>query len=528
MEKSIVGSKKILKKEQVLISVFLIAILVMSSGSLVAFAKSNTYVVKPNGVDDTADIQAAFNACGSTPGCTVQLVAGTYYVGQIAVLGFQGRFVGMGQGATNIQALPNLPSPNLAYDTDTVPFWAALPTPASVSGANPWPALFTFVNGAFVISGMTISEPYTATTCTTATPCPTLGWDDAVEQGSNPDTALLAAIVITGETQSVTIDHLTVIATPANLVAAIFDIGLLLPENWQKCVTGSPCALTDRIPLTGTFWLTNSLIIDNNPAIENVLNAVVTISHNTVEGNYAVVYLDDVSNSRITITGNKGIDISYFTAVFAAQSVWIPGLLPSTVYVTDNDFQVSEGANGVFIVDYGTPSTLSAVVTGNTIVTDTSCGCYTPEVPAIGADYADNLSSSSSLFIVSQNNILGGGSGVAFTGGPNTVLSDNRITGVMAGVVLGCYTVPGNCYSVLGFYTSANGAHVIGNVIKNSAQYGIWVGAASSHNKIVGNFITGTTPPPGGYDLYWDQTGTGNVWFGNFCGDHSSSPLGLC
>jgi hypothetical protein len=35
---------------------------------------------------------------------TVQLVAGTYYVGQIAVFGFQGSFVGMGQGVTNIQA----------------------------------------------------------------------------------------------------------------------------------------------------------------------------------------------------------------------------------------------------------------------------------------------------------------------------------------------------------------------------------------------------------------------------------------
>jgi hypothetical protein len=172
MSSYVVGSK-ILKKEQVLISIFVMAILVLSSCSMVAFAKSNTYVVKPNGHDDTSDIQAAFNTCGSSPGCTVQLVAGTYYIGQIAVFGFQGRFVGMGQGVTSIQALPNLPSPNPSYDTDTVPFWAALPTPASVPMANPWPALFTFVNGAFVISGMSINERYTATTCTATTPCPT-------------------------------------------------------------------------------------------------------------------------------------------------------------------------------------------------------------------------------------------------------------------------------------------------------------------------------------------------------------------
>ena len=106
MEKYVVGTKKILKKEQVLISVFLIAILVLSSGTMVAYAKSNTMVVKPTGGDDTASIQGALNSCASpNPPCTVQLTAGTYTISsQIVVTGFQGRFVGMGQGQTKIEA----------------------------------------------------------------------------------------------------------------------------------------------------------------------------------------------------------------------------------------------------------------------------------------------------------------------------------------------------------------------------------------------------------------------------------------
>jgi len=511
---------KILKKEQVLISIFLIAILVLSSGSMVAFAKNNTHVVKPNGVDDTADIQAAFNACGSAPGCTVQLVAGNYYVGQVAVIGFQGRFVGMGQGVTSIQALPNLPPPNPTYNTDTEPFWAALPTPAGVLNANPWPDLFTFVNGAFVMSGMTISEPYTnldATTCTAVTPCPTVGYDDAIEGGPSTDTALLAAIIITGETESVTIDHVTVTApTTTNMNQGILDWGLLLPTGW---VAGG--SLVDEIPLTGTFSLTNSLLVDTNPSVGHLANAFVTISHNTVEGSPDLAYVFDVSNSKITITGNQGINLPGFIGVFVEQAGFWPVctasvtsdcLLPYTLYVTNNNLQVNEGADGLYLADFGTPSTLSAVVSGNVVQTDASCGCYLSNNPGYSAIISQSLKS----LVLSLNMITttttGGAPvapGIYATGGPATIIG-NAITGTSTGV----------------WVDYANGVHVTANAIKNSVQYGIAVTDGSTNNRVIGNFITGTAS--GGYDLYWDNTGTGNVWSGNFCGDHTSSPPGLC
>ena len=67
-------------------------------------------VAAPNGSDDTASIQAAFDACVARgPNCTVQLRAGKYFTRQIVVNNFQGVFKGMGMGASIITALPNLP-----------------------------------------------------------------------------------------------------------------------------------------------------------------------------------------------------------------------------------------------------------------------------------------------------------------------------------------------------------------------------------------------------------------------------------
>jgi parallel beta-helix repeat protein len=142
-------------------------------------------------------------------------------------------------------------------------------------------------------------------------------------------------------------------------------------------------------------------------------------------------------------------------------------------------------------------------VSGNAFQTDASCGCYVPTDPA---DYSAVVSYDLKSLLVSENTISsspgGGAAGVYISGGPATV-SGNSIT---------------SNYGV--YLDAANGVHVTGNLIRNSAQYGIALTGGSSNNKIVGNYISGTASS--GYDLYWDQTGTGNVWCGNFY--HTSSP----
>src|SRR5208282_4899143 len=109
-------------------------------------AGSTIWVAPPNGKDDTANIQAALDACVARgPGCTVQLQAGRYLTKQVVVYNFRGTFKGMGIDRTTIEALPNLPVTNL-----------------TVTSCQPnltdciWPGLFEFVDGNISVSDLSI------------------------------------------------------------------------------------------------------------------------------------------------------------------------------------------------------------------------------------------------------------------------------------------------------------------------------------------------------------------------------------
>jgi parallel beta-helix repeat protein len=480
------------------LALVIIGILCLSTfGLLVPKAKADpspkVYIVKPNGCDDTADIQAAFNAAvAHGPGCTVQLEKGTYYTAQITVFGFQGSFVGMGQGLTIIQALPNLPSPAPEYNA-TNPFWSQLPGPE-----NPWPMLFTFWNGSFTISGMTLTDPYT-----NAVPAGFyLYYTNYLPGPPTPYTCLLAAIEITGLQTFAKIDHVTVLGAPGdaegtNMFNAIMYEGSMLPKGWTD-------GNADVIPLSGTFSLTNSVFNSmSGILVDTVISARVSICDNTIINSPFGPCLYDVSNSTLLFCGNQGLNISSYIGFQCYQSLFKPSqyLLPSTVYITDNFFQVNRGANAVVLMDFGTVSTLNAVVSGNVFQTDTSYGDYYPTW-----GYSVIVSYSLKSIVVSGNTILGGGAaGVYVSGGPG-VVSGNTITGSNTGVQV----------------DSANGVLVAGNVIKNSAQWGIALTDGSSNNLVAGNLVKNS----GQFDLYWDMTGTGNVWIGNQYQTSSPTKLG--
>jgi hypothetical protein len=119
-------------------------------------------VQPPNGIDDTANIQGALDACvGYGRGCTVQLSAGTYLTKQLVAYNFRGTFKGMGQDRTTIEALPNL-------QVDLEPVGGV---PESHCQPNTttcrWPSLILFVNGDIHVSDLSIfitAPPGTATT----------------------------------------------------------------------------------------------------------------------------------------------------------------------------------------------------------------------------------------------------------------------------------------------------------------------------------------------------------------------------
>ena len=477
--------------------------------------RSHTIIVKPNGYNDTTDIQAAFNTCTSHNWmCTIQLVKGTYYTDQIYANGFAGSFVGAGQGPTIIQALPNMSAPAAMYNTENIPFWAGAPTTAT--GSNPWPDLFTFVNGTFGIFGMTMTEPY-------ATPIASPGWYNNPNVAPGVEsTSLYAVVLVTGTEAYATIDQVTVIGAAGDLTSPVgvpstFNLadgivfeGMLLPSVWTSM-------WGDQIPLSGTFWVTSSASDYSISAIwaQNLLSATVTVCYNSINSDLASGFWD-ISNTQFMFCGNRVTNALYAAGFGGLQSVNKFDLLPSTVYVLDNYFAVNWGANGVWFEDlgpylYGVAATLSAFVSGNTVVTDTSCDCYLNDTPVIG--FVGLVS-----FAATGNTLLGGGVGVGVIGGPGSI-SGNVIRGALEGVGLGCPAGPG---CALYPEVAASDVRVTANLIGNSGQYGIAVVNGSSYNVVGWNVVKNS----GLFDLYWDGSGTGNVWSHNYC--KTSSPPGLC
>lgn len=284
-----------------------------------------------------------------------------------------------------------------------------------------------------------------------------------------------------------------------NMVDGIHIWGTVLPSGWTDPVA-------DIVPLTGTFSITNSIFnyMEEGAFANFLLNSNIAMRNNIVTDSWYGLSIGDISNTNVLLSGNQGT-ITYGTAIEVEQLVLKSDLLSSTAIITDNNFQLSQGANGVFVADLGqynfgiTSTPLSAVVSGNVFQNSHPAG----NNPFASVIVSLELEST----IVSSNTIAGGGSpGVYITDGPGTVIS-NAITGADTGVWL----------------DSASGVLVVGNVIKNSVEYSIAVTSTnafglpitpspSSNNFIVGNFVHNS----GIYDLYWDGVGTGNVWYGNY------------
>jgi len=293
----------------------------------------------------------------------------------------------------------------------------------------------------------------------------------------------------------------------------------MLPSSWSN-----PEA--DIIPLTGTFSVTNSVFDDvyGGPYTNYLANSNVAFCDNTVSSAglptnaFWAIGVVDISNTNVLICRNQGT-VPGGVAVYALQSIYKSGLLPSTVTITDNNFQVNQGANAVVLQDageanFGTPVTLSAVVSGNTFQ-NSYAG---PQNSQNAWGYSVIASITLRSTIISLNNIAGGGSdGIYLNGGPGTVIG-NTITGAYDSVSLDV----------------ASGVHVAGNVIRSSVDDGINVmsfnyagsstTAPSSNDFIVGNFVHNS----GTYDLYWDGSGTNNHWCGNVYTSSSPSVLPSC
>jgi hypothetical protein len=107
--------------------------------------QGRTFRVLPTNVDDTDNLQCAFDAATRAGrGTTVRLVAGTYVTRQIVMRDFRGSFRGEGDEAT-IVTNPEEPMPVARTE------WHL----AEPSRDHPWPMLFTALHSAISVSDMT-------------------------------------------------------------------------------------------------------------------------------------------------------------------------------------------------------------------------------------------------------------------------------------------------------------------------------------------------------------------------------------
>lgn len=252
--------------------------------------------VKPTGIDDTANIQCAFDAAvimGS--GAKVRLTSGTFYTAQIVVTNFHGMFEGNGMKNSVVMNLPNL------YVT---PEDVILQPP---SEENPWPILISFLESdvtmsdlAFHISGENATQ----------------GW--TIFGMYPPIIELSEAVAFFGGEANASVNRVLVEGEP--MENALFGYSLI---NGIAYVGYFDIPEPHRI--SGTFTVSESVFrnIGSASPVTSYSNASILIRHNTYENVVFGQEVTDCLNSSFEFSSNKldaviGIDL--YTAYFPEDS----------------------------------------------------------------------------------------------------------------------------------------------------------------------------------------------------------------
>lgn len=359
----------------------LIATSALSAGSVSAetvcdptFVKltGNIVSVTPTGVDDTANLQCAFDAALAIgAGAQVRLSAGTFHTAQIVVNGFDGVFTGVNADTTVITNLPNL------YVTP-VDFHFFPP-----SAATPWPSIFTFVDGNIAIADLAIKVTGDN---------PTMGWTIF---GIDPPLKELAiAVGIIGTEADVRVDRVLIEGGPMensmygyNLINGIYFEGIYgdhLP--WP--------------PLSGSFDVYNSTfkhLASGAPSL-NLINATVIISHNRFEDVFDASDAADMIDSSVSFTHNQ-VDSALFGFWHYSSMSETTG---SSLLIKNNIFRGIYGP--VFEGVFGEGN--ECLILGNNVQNVTEIGVYLG--PDIKGCTVVGGSNKTNVFDEGSNNILVG------------------------------------------------------------------------------------------------------------------------
>jgi len=367
-------------------------------------------VQPPNGVDDTANIQAALDACvAHGPGCTVQLAAGTYLTRQLVEYHFDGTFRGMGIDITTIQALPNLPvtiNQNVSEEPQCQPN-----TTTCI-----WPSLVIFVDGKIRVSDLTFNIPSVPAT---------QPWF----LGGSSITMMFEALGFRGQYPQYPthawIDRIRILGQPDSSPSN-WGFNVMMGAHFTGELPKGP-KLHDYYFLSGSFTVRNS---DFNTLFVGVSqdgfvkSSQITIGGSHLAGNHLE---NGFGGLDIESSENSTFDISYNESSGMYAGMWVvPWDLtifvpssPSRYLIHDNKFVgTAQGANGMYLLDDPTNPWIQAAIWNNTIeVQDTlseAMYAYYTKGTAIwnntitGTDGIDAIGLySSTLGTVINNNVSG-------------------------------------------------------------------------------------------------------------------------
>ncbi|MGC2468089.1 MAG: hypothetical protein WA517_23060 [Candidatus Acidiferrum sp.] len=325
---------------------------------------STVWVAPPNGANDTANIQAALNACvAQGPNCTVQLQAGRYLTKQVVTYNFRGTFKGMGKDRTIIEALPNLPVVLL----DPVTGGECAPNTTTC----PWPSLIIFVDGNIHISDLSIhitAPPGTATA----------GW----AAFGLAVTSLLDGLRFMGQHPTdVSIDRISIEGLPDDSPTS-FGIQIGLPVGFNVV---NEIIYTGELPRSSTpfdyYFLSGSLTVRNSTfrtAIDGVSqdgflqSSRITMGGSPTTGNhfenlYVGMDLEGSESSTFDISYNVSSGIYASMWVIPWQPVFVPSS-PSRYLIHDNKFSTTApNAQAVSLQDNPANPWIHAMIWNNTI-----------------------------------------------------------------------------------------------------------------------------------------------------------------
>jgi hypothetical protein len=275
-----------------------------------------TITVLPTGVDDTANLQCAFDNAVAAGTSAVQLEKGTYYTRQIVVNNFKGTFTGAGAQASVLTNLPNL------YVTPVNAYYQA------PSASNPSPNLVSFVGGDFLVSDMGIQITGSA---------PTTGWTIF----GLPSLYDLA-------------NGFAVLGTYAKAVFSHVDVeGQYAPNpvanyNLYNGISFAGFIGQQSPPITGSLVVQNSTFqhLGSAVAVANVSDAAVLISHNNAEDVFDAMDVFGLLNTRYEFSFNKVEGASFGGYLYDGSS----SEGTAELYATSSEILV---ANNSFSGQYG-------------------------------------------------------------------------------------------------------------------------------------------------------------------------------